>query len=189
LFRKSPQQKSFSIRWPLFPARRALISEGGHQGRYPKGETTMKSSIRTFVLAAFAAAIILATAHSASAQIYSSNASGNHQLGGGGTASVMVLALPYAGTYMIGGQQLFANTGNQSEFVYCWISTTNGGTTSIPFGPESGATAFVDAWVTLPLNGSYTATGPTDLWVVCRNTGGAGAIALGTEGNITAMLW
>jgi hypothetical protein len=154
-----------------------------------QGETTMKSSIRTFVLAAFAAATILATAQSASAQIYSSNASGNHQLGGGGTASVMVLALPYAGTYMLGGQQLFANTGNQTEFVYCWISTVNGSTTPIPFGPESGATAFVGAWVTLPLGGSYTATGPTDLWVVCRNTGGAGSIALGTEGNITAMLW
>ncbi len=149
----------------------------------------MKFSIRTFVLAAFAAATILATTHSASAQIYSSNASGNHQLGSGGTASVMVLALPYAGTYMIGGQQLFANTGNQTEFVYCWISTVNGGTTSIPLGPVSGATASVGGWVTLPLNGSYTATGPTDLWVVCRNTGNAGAIALGTDGNITAMLW
>ena len=77
----------------------------------------MKSSIRTFVLAAFAAATILATAHSASAQIYSSNGSGDHQLGGGGTASVMVLALPSAGTYMLGGQQTFANTGNQSETV------------------------------------------------------------------------
>ena len=149
----------------------------------------MKSSIRSFVLAAFAAATILATAHSSSAQVYSSNASGTHQLPGGYSASVMVLGLPYAGTYMIGGQQLFANTGNQSEFVYCWISTANGGTTSIPFGPESGATAFVDAWVTLPLNGSYTATGPTDLWVVCHNYGGAGSIALGTWGNITAILW
>ena len=147
----------------------------------------MKSSIRTFVLAAFAAATILATAHSASAQIYSSNGSGDHQLGGGGTASVMVLALPYAGTYMLGGQQSFANTGNQSETVQCWVSTVNGGTTAIPFGPESYAT--VNGFVTLPLNGSYTATGPTDLWVVCRNTGGAGSIALGTWGNITAILW
>jgi hypothetical protein len=149
----------------------------------------MKSSIRTFVLAAFAAATILATAHSASAQIYSSNGSGDHQLGGGGTASVMVLALPSAGTYMLGGQQTFANTGNQSETVYCWVSTVNGSTTAIPFGPESYATATVGGFVTLPLNGSYTATGPTDLWVVCHNYGGAGSIALGTWGNITAILW
>jgi hypothetical protein len=149
----------------------------------------MKSSIRTFVLAAFAAATLLATAHSASAQIYSSNGSGNHQLGSGGTASVMVLYLPYGGTYMIGGQQMFANTGNQSEYVYCWVSTVNGGTTPIPFSPVSGATAFVGGWITLPLNGSYTAAGPTYIWVVCRNTGAPGSVALGTLGNITAILW
>ena len=148
----------------------------------------MKSTIRTFVLAAFAAATILATAHSASAQIYSSNGSGDHQIGGGGTASVMVLALPYAGTYMIGGQQAFANTGNNpSEEIYCWISTVNGSTTSIPFGPQAWAT--VSGAITIPLNGSYTATGPTDLWVVCHNYGAAGSVALGTWGNITAMLW
>ncbi len=147
----------------------------------------MKSSIRSFVLTAFAAATILATAHSASAQnIFSSNASGDHQFGGGGTASVMVLALPYAGTYMIGGQQAFANTGNNpSQVVSCWVSTVNGSTTGIPFGPQSWAT--VGGLITLPLNGSYTATGPTDLWVVCHNYGAAGSVALATWGNITAV--
>lgn len=148
----------------------------------------MKSSVRTFVLAAFAAATILATAHSASAQIYSSNGSGNHQLGEGGSISVMVLALPYAGTYMLGGQQLIFNTGSQATGVQCWISTTNGGGSAVPYGPESAATAAVGAMITLPLNGSYTATGPTDLWVVCRNDG-PGTAALATLGNITAMLW
>ena len=148
----------------------------------------MKSIIRTFVLAAFAAATILATAHSASAQIYSSNASGDHNLGSGGNISVMVLALPYAGTYMLGGQTTIVNTAgnNQEETVYCWISTANGGA-SVPYGPSSWATAAATGGViTLPLNGSYTATGPTDLWVVCHNFGGA---ALATYGNITAMLW
>jgi hypothetical protein len=146
----------------------------------------MKSTIRTFVLAAFAAAAILATAHSASAQIYSSNGSGDHQIDGGQTASVMVLALPYAGTYMIGGQQAFANTGgNPSQLVSCWVSTVNGSTTGIPFGPQPYST--VGGFATLPLNGSYTATGPTDLWVVCHNYGGSGSIALGTWGNITAV--
>jgi hypothetical protein len=146
----------------------------------------MKSSIRTFALAAFAAATILATTHSASAQIYSSNASGDHQFGGGGTASVMVLALPYAGTYMIGGQQAFADTGNNpSQVVTCWISTVNGSTTSIPFGPQAWAT--IGGLTTIPLNGSYTATGPTDLWVVCHNYGAAGSVALATFGNITAV--
>jgi hypothetical protein len=147
----------------------------------------MKSSIRTFVLAAFAAATILATAHSASAQIYSSNASGDHQLSGGYSASVMVLGLPYAGTYMLGGQQMIVNTGTQTTLVGCSISTTNGGA-SVPYGPESDATATPGAVVTVPLNGSFTATGPTDLWVVCGN-GVKGSVALATSGNITAILY
>jgi len=148
----------------------------------------MKSSIRTFVLAAFAAAAILATAHSATAQVFSSNASGDHQLGGGGTASVMVLALPYAGTYMLGGQQLVINESQQPTEVVCWISTTNGGAASVPYGPISGMTAVAGAVITLPLGGSYTATGPTDLWAVCKNAT-PGTVVLATNGNITAMYW
>jgi len=98
------------------------------------------------------------------------------------------LALPYAGTYMLGGQQMIVNTGNQTTLVGCWISTTNGGASGVPYGPESDATAPVGAVVTVPLNGSYTATGPTDLWVVCGN-GVKGSVALATSGNITAILY
>jgi hypothetical protein len=146
----------------------------------------MKSTIRTFVLAAFAAATILATAHSASAQVYSSNASGDHQLGEGGNLSVMVLGLPYAGTYTLGGQQMILNQSSQATTVVCWISTANGGgSAGVPYGPEPGATAAVGALITLPLNGSYTAAGPTDLWVVCHNEG-PGTAAVATLGTITA---
>jgi hypothetical protein len=148
----------------------------------------MKFSIHTFVLAAFAAATIAISTSPASAQVFSSNASGDHNLGSGGNISVMVLALPYAGTYMLGGQTTIVNTAgnNQEETVTCWISTANGGA-SVPYGPSSWATAAASGGViTLPLNGSYTATGPTDLWVVCHNFGAA---ALATYGNITAMFW
>ena len=148
----------------------------------------MKSSVRTFVLAAIAAASFAATTHTASAQVFSSNASGDHQLGGGGAASVMVLALPYAGTYMLGGQQMIINESQQPTEVVCWISTTNGGAVTVPYGPISGMTAVAGAVITLPLSGSYTATGPTDLWVVCKNEV-PGTVVLATNGNITAMYW
>jgi len=146
----------------------------------------MKSSIRSFVLAAIAAVATAGFAHSASAQVFSSTAANDHQLGGGAVASTMVLYLPYAGPYMITGQQMVFNTGNQPEFVYCWISTTNGSTSSVPYGPLSGGVIPVGGVATFPLGGSYTASGPVDLWVVCRNSSAAGTSAFTTVGNITA---
>jgi hypothetical protein len=170
---------------PLFPAHRALISEGGHQGRYPKGETTMKSSIRTFVLAAFAAATILATAHTASAQIYSHNTSGDSYLQSGGYVTVNAVIVGQAGNFTIGGQQSFYTSSTQPVTVNCWMSTAAGSPTGLPYGLLSIATIPSDGFVTLSFYGWYSVSGSTELYLVCRAPASNG-IVLATNGNITA---
>jgi len=141
-------------------------------------------SIRTFVLAAFVAATGLASTHTASAQVYSRNTSADYQLQSGGYTTVNAVILGNSGAFTLLGQQSFANGSSQPVFVYCWVSTVAGSTTTVPYGPVSSATIPAGGWGTLPLNGFYTA-GATELYVVCRASNATGSIVSGA-GNITA---
>src|SRR6202044_817639 len=95
-------QKKIEPLWPLSPPRCAFVSEGGHDGRYPRGGTTMKSSIRTFVLAAIAAASFAATTHSASAQkLYANITPLDHVLPFESIATINAIIVPAAGTYVL----------------------------------------------------------------------------------------
>jgi hypothetical protein len=144
----------------------------------------MKLSVRTFVLACIAATFAVTT-HSASAQIYSRNTSQNYPLQSAQNVTVNALIVGYSGaSYMLGGQQTFVNEGSQPVYVYCWMSTTYGGTTPLPYGPVSSATIPAASYATLPLNGFYTASA-TEIYVVCRATNPSGTV-LSTAGNITA---
>jgi hypothetical protein len=150
----------------------------------------MKSTIRTFVLAAFAAATILATAHSASAQMaFASTATTTTKtLAQNSRGTLMALILPNAGTYSLVGQQILDEApGYASQTpVLCYTTNQAGGSTSLPYGPYSMATipAEQGGYVTLPLNGYYTTTAPTEIWVECMYWGGASVAAL--TGTITA---
>ena len=149
----------------------------------------MKSTIRTFVLAAFAAATIAATTHTASAQAFASTATTTTKtLGAEKYGTLMALILPNAGTYSLVGQQILDETpGYASQTpVLCYTTNQAGGSTPLPYGPYSMATipAEQGGYVTLPLNGYYTTTAPTEIWVECTYWGGASVDAL--TGTITA---
>ncbi len=146
----------------------------------------MKSSIRTFVLAAFAAAAIAASASNASAQVYARVTTSNNLIAPNGTATPNAVILPYAGTYVFGGQQMLVVSGNQPTHVFCWISTKYNGATPLPTGPNTGQTS-EGGYVTIPLGGWYTTSGPTELYVVCDYAGSNATVETYT-GNITATL-
>jgi hypothetical protein len=175
---------------PLFPPHHpALSSEGGRQGSYPKGETTLKSSFRTFVLAAFAATTSLAFAHSASAQFYARYASQDDPVAYDRVTTPNAVILPYAGTHVTGGQLPLINESNQPATVWCWMSSQaeslNG---SLPDGPASTVTDLANGYVTLPLNGYYFASGPSELYVNCEDIGPSGPSFLSLNGNVMATL-
>jgi hypothetical protein len=147
----------------------------------------MKSSIRTFILAAFAAASLTAFPHFASAESFAVSVEyGSHTLPQGGLASVNVITLPNAGTYIIGGQEsALAYTTTEAQPVICYTSAQAGGTTPLVDGPSSFTTIQAPGgYVTIPLNGYYVATAPTNIWVVCRYYG-QGVVAT-FNGTITA---
>jgi hypothetical protein len=146
----------------------------------------MKSSIRAFVLAAFAAATFAASTSSASAQVYARVTTSNNLIAPGGTATPNAVILPQAGTYVFGGQQMLVVSGNQPTHVFCWISTKLGGVTPLPTGPNTGQT-MEGGYVSIPLGGWYTASGPTELYVVCTYYGSDATVETYT-GNITATL-
>jgi hypothetical protein len=153
---------------PLFPFHDALISEGGHQGRYPRGGTTMKS-IRTFVLAAIAAASFAATAHSASAQMLYANTPVDHVLPFEAIGTINAVILPSAGTYVFSGYQAFIVEGSQPTTISCWLSTIAGSRSGmLTYGPLVSASVQTGGYVTLPLNGYYVASGRTEVWVECE---------------------
>jgi hypothetical protein len=148
----------------------------------------MKSSIRSFVLAAFAAATIAASAHSASAQLlYARYTSQDYPVVTGRVTTPNVVIVPYAGTYAIGGQLTLHNQSNQPATVQCWMATQyaslSGG---LPDGPLSTVTATANGYVTLPLNGYYAAPGPSELYVNCESFGPGDFLSL--NGNIMATL-
>lgn len=150
----------------------------------------MQSTIRTFVLAAIAAASMAAAPHTASAQyLYGSTVTTNHVLPWNGIGTINALILPYAGTYLISGQQVVLSAGNQETSVFCWTSTTPGTFISgMPSGPYSQGT-ITGGWITLPLNGYFYATGRTEIYVECEYNGpSAGTIVETLSGNITATL-
>jgi len=145
----------------------------------------MKSSIRTFVLAAIAAASMAAFAHNASAQIYARVTTSNPVIPPSGTATPNAVILGEAGTYVLGGQQMVVVSGNQPTEVYCWVSTKSG---SGPLGTGAYAGQTVAGGLaTLPLNGWYTTSAPTELYVVC-DYAGSNALVQTYNGNITATL-
>ncbi|MGC2301234.1 MAG: hypothetical protein WA476_20690 [Acidobacteriaceae bacterium] len=143
----------------------------------------MKSTIRTFVLAAFAAATI-ASAHSASAQIYSHNTSGDSYLQSGGNVTVNAVIVGQAGNFTIGGQQSFFTSSTKPVTVDCWMSTVAGGS-GLPYGLLSIATIPTDGFVTLSFYGWYSVSGSTELYLVCSAPASNGFV-LATNGNITA---
>ena len=145
----------------------------------------MRSSIRNFVLAAFVAATIAATARSAPAQIYSRNTSADYQLQSGGNVTVNAVIVGQAGNFTIGGQQAIANNGSQSAYVYCWMSPTAGSSTPLPYGLTSSGTIPAGGMLTLSFYGWYSVSGSTELYLVCRTTSTSGEI-LSAVGNITA---
>jgi hypothetical protein len=145
----------------------------------------MKSSIRTFVLAAFAAATIAASTHSVSAQAFAATATTTAKTLGANESrgTLMALILPNAGTYSLVGQQFLSVGANSGiTVVLCYTTTQAGGTTPLPYGPYSMVTIPpAGGYVTVPLNGYYTTTAPTEIWVECMYYGGGGVTAeLGT---------
>ena len=144
----------------------------------------MKSTIRTFVLAAFAAATTLATAHSASAQIYSHNTSSDYTLSGG-NVTVNAVIVGQSGNFTIGGQQAIANNSSQSAYVWCWMSPAAGSSAPLPYGLTSSGTIPAGGMLTLSFYGWYSVSGSTELYLVCRTTNTSGEI-LSAIGNITA---
>ncbi|MGB9032802.1 MAG: hypothetical protein WCC27_21955 [Acidobacteriaceae bacterium] len=147
----------------------------------------MKSSLRTFVLAAIAAVTIAAATHSASAQAFAATATTtNKTLGANSRGTIMALILPNAGTYSLVGQQGLSVAANPAGITVALCYTTNqaGGTTPLTYGPYSMVTIPpAGGYVTVPLNGWYTTTAPTEIWVECMYWGGG---AVSTElGTIT----
>jgi hypothetical protein len=145
----------------------------------------MKSAIRTFVLAAIAAASFAATTHTASAPIYSRNTSADYNLQSGGYITVNALTIGQSGNFTLGGQQSIANEGTQPAYVYCWVSAAVGSPTPLPYGLTAATTIAAGAWATLSFYGWYSVSGSTNLYVVCRTTNPSGVV-LATTGNITA---
>jgi hypothetical protein len=144
----------------------------------------MKSTIRTFVLAAFAAATIAASAHTASAQIYSRNTSADYQLQSGANVTVNAVIVGQAGNFTIGGQQSFHTSANEPVMVQCGMTTTAG--TALPYGLISVGTIPPSGYVTLSFYGWYSSPGPTELLLVCRASPTSSGNVLSTLGNITA---
>jgi hypothetical protein len=137
-----------------------------------KRGTTMKSSIRTFVVAAVAAASLTAFPHRATAQMafVASTNTKNITLPADGIATLNAITLPKAGTYVITGQQSFLAypTATAETPVMCWTSTQAGGDTPLTDGPYAVTTiAPPSGYATLPLNGYLTVTEPTTIWVQC----------------------
>jgi hypothetical protein len=145
----------------------------------------MKSSIRSFVLAAFAAATILASAHSASAQIYSHNTASDYTLQSGANVTVNAVIVGQSGNFTIGGQQAISNDSSTAAYVWCWMSPAAGSSTPLPYGLTSSGTIPAGGMLTLSFYGWYSVSGSTELYLVCRTTNGSGDI-LSAVGNITA---
>jgi hypothetical protein len=146
----------------------------------------MKSSIRTFALAAFAAATITSV-HSASAQhIYARATSAEYTLpAGGGLVTINALDVSSAGTYVIGGQQAFVFTPSTAQTVLlCYTANTAGSV--LPDGAYSMITVPPgSSYITVPLNGYFVTTGATEILVNCRYYGSTNALS--GVGTITAI--
>ena len=150
----------------------------------------MKFSIRTFVLAAIAAASFAAASQSVSAQYLFANATtSDHVLPWNGVGTINAVILPYAGTYLIGGQQALLVEGNQQTSVQCWAAPKPNSTSMLTHGPWSASTVTTGGYVTLPLNGYYSVTEPTEIWVSCEYSAPSTATEVATlAGTITATL-
>jgi len=144
----------------------------------------MKSSIRTFVLAAIAAVTMAAFAHNASAQIYSRNTSSDYSLSSA-NVTVNAVIIGQSGNFTIGGQQAILNNSSQSAYVDCWMSTAAGSSTPMPYGLTSAGTVPAGGELTLSFYGWYSVSGSTELYLVCRTFGASGSI-MAAVGNITA---
>ena len=151
----------------------------------------MKSSIRTFVLAAIAAASFAATTHSASAQLlYANTTPIDRVLPYEAIGTINAVIVPSAGTYVLSGQQSFIVEGTQQTTVSCWLSTAPGSRNgSLPNGPVVEATVQSGgSYVTLPLNGYFFASGPAEIFVECEYVApSAATIVMSLTGNLMAV--
>jgi hypothetical protein len=151
----------------------------------------MKFSIRTFVLAAIAAASFAATTHSASAQLlYASTTPLSRVLPYEEIGTINAVIVPSAGTYVLSGQQTFIVEGTQQTTVSCWLSTASGNrAASLPYGPIVEATVQSGgSYVTLPLNGYFFASGRAEIFVECEYVAPSTAtIVESLTGNIMAV--
>jgi hypothetical protein len=131
----------------------------------------MKLSIRTFVLAAIAAASFAAATHSASAQLlYADATPADHVLPYEAVGTINAVIVPYAGTYVLSGQHTFIVEGTQPATISCWLSTVAGSRSGmLPYGPLVSTTVQSGpSYVTLPLNGYFFASGRAEIWVECE---------------------
>jgi hypothetical protein len=92
-----------------------------------------------------------------------------------GNTTLDSIVLPHAGTYVIGGEQLFNNAdANQSAIVTCLVFGPDGegGMESLLTVPSVGENLDSETTGALPLNGYYVAiSAPTTLSVVCEDVG------------------
>jgi hypothetical protein len=91
----------------------------------------------------------------------------------GGLGTINAIELPKAGTYVITGQQDFIGYPSSAETpVLCYMTTQPGSATALPTGPYSMSTIEPPGgYVTIPLNGYYTAASAMTLWLECRYWG------------------
>ena len=150
----------------------------------------MNFSIRSLVVAAIALASFAATAPKASAQYMAANSTTNHVLPYESVGTINSVYLPYAGTYLISGQQvLFVGGPNQETSVECWASPNANSTVPLTHGPSSASTVQTAGYITLPLNGYLTTGNPGTFWISCEYYAPSAATTVQTfQGTITATL-
>jgi hypothetical protein len=130
---------------------------------------------------------------------FSANAQPNNLTlpGNAGFATINAIFLPNAGTYIIGGQQVFFNSDPKVQaYVSCFLSTSFPVTTPplAEGSPQSNVTVPPASSATVPLNGYYiTEQTDTTLMLVCEYGGTdygevfASNVVAGQWGTLTAI--
>ncbi|HTB97589.1 MAG TPA: hypothetical protein VK716_11310 [Terracidiphilus sp.] len=135
----------------------------------------MKSKFTLALAASIVALTLAAFPHHAAAQnaFAARTQTSALTLPQGSIGTVNAITLPNAGTYLITGQEnLLASPTTAVTPVLCYTTNQAGSATELPTGPYSMTTIpSGGGYVTLPLNGYYTVTGPTAVYLVCRYFG------------------
>ena len=110
-------------------------------------------------------------------------------------ATINAVILPNAGTYVIGGQQLFSNLDPKvMAYMHCHlVSSWDVNTILMNGAPLSNGDLSPEGEVTLPLNGYFVATqAPTTLYLECAYSGAdngefASQVVASQYGSLTAI--